>query len=97
VVRDLEGRLEKAMAMAGAARRVARLTPVRLEAARAAETQAVARYRAGLGTLLEVADAQRLLAQAEIDDSLARLNVWRALLAKAAAEGDLEPFLGRAR
>lgn len=97
VVRDLQGRLEKANAMAAAARRVARLTPVQLEAARAAETQAMARYKAGLGTLVEVAETQRLLAQAEIDDSLARLNVWRALLARAAAEGDLEPFLGRAR
>jgi outer membrane protein TolC len=97
VVRDLQGRLEKANAMAAAARRVARLTPVQLEAARAAQTQAMARYKAGLGTLIEVAETQRLLAQAEIDDSLARLSVWRALLARAAAEGDLEPFLGRAR
>ena len=47
----------------------------------------------GLGNIVEVAEAQRLLAQAEIDDSLARLAVWRALLAIAATQGELEPFL----
>jgi outer membrane protein TolC len=79
-----------------AARELAQLTPVQLEAARAAESQAQARYRAGLATLTEVADTQRSLAQAEIDDGLAKLNVWRALLAQSTAEGDLEPFLRRA-
>jgi hypothetical protein len=49
-----------------------------------------------LGTLIEVADAQRLVTQAEIDDSIARLNVWRRMLGLAAAEGDLEPFLKQA-
>jgi outer membrane protein len=40
-----------------------------------------------------VADAQGLLAQAEVQDQLARVDVWRALLASAIAEGDLTPFL----
>jgi len=47
--------------------------------------------QAGLGNITEVAEAQRLLTQAEIDDSLARLGVWRSLLGVAAAEGDLTP------
>ena len=51
---------------------------------------------AGLGTALEVADAQRRLAQAEIDDSLARLGIWRARLAVFAAEGDITPLLTEA-
>jgi len=42
---------------------------------------------------VEVAEAQRILTQAEIDDALARLSVWRALLAVAVAEGDLAPYL----
>jgi hypothetical protein len=42
---------------------------------------------------VDVADAEKLLAQAEIEDSLARLRVWRALLAVAASQGDLAPFL----
>jgi hypothetical protein len=44
-----------------------------------------------------VAEAQRLLVQAETEDALARLGVWRALLAAAAVTGDLEPFLRLSR
>lgn len=97
MVQDLTGRLDKAQAALEAAQRITRQTPVQSEAARAAELQALARYKAGLGTLVDVADAQRALTQAEIDNSLAILTTWRALLAKAAAEGDLEPFLRRTR
>ena len=46
---------------------------------------------------MEVAEADRILAQAEIDDALARLGVWRGLLGIAAASGDLEPFLRQVR
>ncbi len=76
---------------------VARNTPVQLEAARTTEQQARARYQAGLAGVIEVAEAQRLLAQAEAEDALARLGVWRALLARAVAAGDLQPFLAAAR
>jgi outer membrane protein TolC len=93
ILQDLGGQLEKAQAQYRGSRRVAENTPIQLEAARAAEQQATARYNSGLGNIVEVAEAQRLLAQAEIDDSLARLAVWRALLAIAATQGDLEPFL----
>ena len=58
--------------------------------------QATARYQAGLGNIDEVAEAQRLLTQAEIDDALARLGVWRGLLAVATARGDIQPFLAEA-
>jgi outer membrane protein len=95
-VQDLTGGIEKAKAVLAGARRVAQNTPIQLEAARTTEQQATARYRAGLGNITEVAEAQRLLTQAEIDDSLARLGVWRALLGVAAAEGDLTPFLSSA-
>jgi len=79
-----------------AARRIAVNTAVELAAARAAESQATARYRAGLTTVVEVAEAQRLLTQAEIDDALARLAVWRGLLGVAAAAGDIQPFVAEA-
>jgi outer membrane protein TolC len=92
-LQDLTGGIEKAKAILEGARRVAQNTPIQLEAARTTEQQATARYRTGLGNITEVAEAQRLLTQAEIDDSLARLGVWRALLGVAAAEGDLTPFL----
>jgi outer membrane protein TolC len=93
ILDDLRSELEKGQAQLAGARRVAQNTPVALDAARAAEQQATARYKSGLGNIAEVADAQRLLTQAEIDDALARLGVWRALLAVAAAQGDLQPFL----
>jgi outer membrane protein len=93
VLQDLNGQIAKAKAVLNGARRVAQNTPIQREAARITEQQATARYRAGRGNITEVAEAQRLLTQAEIDDSLARLGVWRALLGVAAAQGDLSPFL----
>jgi outer membrane protein len=96
IVNDLETRRNRALASLEAAREIALLTPVQLESARAAASQAEVRYRTGLGPVTEVADAQRVVAQAEIDDALARLNVWRALLALRIAEGDLRPFVEEA-
>jgi outer membrane protein TolC len=93
LLQDLNGRVERAKAALNGARRLAENMPAQLEASRAVELQATARYKAGLGTLVEVAEAERLLTQAEIDDSLAKLNVWRAMLGLAAAQGDLGPFL----
>ncbi len=97
VIQDLTGERERARAEVDGARHIAEQTPIQLEAAKVAERQVLARYQAGLATLVEVADAQRLLAQAEIEDSLARLRVWRALLGLASSRGDLEPFLAQIR
>jgi outer membrane protein TolC len=80
-----------------AARAIAANTPIELAAAQQSENQARARYNAGLTSIIEVADAQSLLAQAEVQDQLARVDVWRALLASAAAQGDLTPFLALVR
>jgi outer membrane protein len=97
VLTELKGRWNAAQATLDGARRIAANAPVQTEAARMTVRQATARYQAGLTNIVEVAEAQRLLAQAEIDDAIARLNVWRAKLAVAAAEGNLEPFLEQAR
>ena len=97
VVQNLTAQNERARAEVEGARRVAENTPIQLDAAKATEAQVRARYQAGLATLVDVADAQRLLAQAEIEDSLSRLRVWRALLTLAASRGDLEPFLQEVR
>jgi outer membrane protein TolC len=86
---------QEAAAMAQAARAVAANTPVQLAAARQSEAQATARYQAGLASIVEVADAQSLLAQAEVQDQLARIDVWRALLIQSAAQGTFVPFLSR--
>jgi outer membrane protein len=81
-----------AAAMVDAARAVAANTPVQLAAARQSEAQANARYQAGLASIVEVADTQNLLAQAEYQDAAARVDIWRALLAEAVARGDLASF-----
>jgi outer membrane protein TolC len=82
-----------AAAIVRASRAIAANTPVQLAAAQQGEAQARARYEAGLTSIIEVADAQGLLAQAEAEDQLAHVDVWRALLAAAAADGDLTPFI----
>ncbi len=96
-VQTLKAQNARARAQLDAARLVADNTPIELKAAQEAEARARARYDAGLATLTEVAEAQRLLAQAEIDDGVARLSVWQALLAEATARGDLAPFLDQVK
>ncbi|MFZ0663981.1 MAG: TolC family protein [Acidobacteriaceae bacterium] len=92
----LTGQQQTALAELDGARRVAENTPTELAASQQSEQQALARFHAGLGTIVDVAEAQGLLAQAEMDDSLARLSIWRALAELAAANGDLTPFLNTA-
>ncbi|PWU01303.1 MAG: hypothetical protein C5B51_23265 [Terriglobia bacterium] len=96
IATDLKARWNAAVAIVEGARRVAANTPAQVAAARAATDQATARYQAGLANIDEAAEAQRLLTQSEIDDALARLGVWRALLGVAAAAGDVQPFLAEA-
>ncbi len=93
---NVTGQLERARATLEGARRVAGNTPIELKASRDSEAQARARFQAGVGTIVDVAEAQRLLVEAEIDDSLARLSIWRALADVAAAEGDVTPFFNLA-
>ena len=92
-LQNVTGQTAQAEAVLDAARKVAANTPVELKASQDSETQAVARFKAGLGTIVDVAEAQQLLLQAQIDDSLATLNIWRALARLAAAQGDLQPFI----
>ena len=93
---DLRAQWNRAVAKLKGARRVAANTPVEVSAAEAALRQATARYQAGLSNVDEVAEAQRLLTQAEIDNVLARLSVWRGLLGIATAAGDIQPFVAEA-
>lgn len=92
-IQDLTGQMQSALAQLKSARLVAQQTPIELAAARASETQSRARYDASLATLVEVADAEALLSQAEMDDAVARLSLWRGLFTLASAQGDLQPFL----
>jgi len=88
---------ERAKAAYDSAVLISQNTPIELEAARLGETQATARYKAALAPIVDVAEAERLLLQAEIEDNLARLTVWRAMLGEALAQGDVQPFLELAR
>lgn len=89
--------IERAKAAYDSAVLISQNTPIELEAARSGESQATARYKASLAPIVDVAEAQRLLLQAEIEDTLARLTVWRTMLGQALAQGDLQPFLELAR
>jgi outer membrane protein TolC len=96
IATDLRAQWNTAVATLEGARKIATNTPVEISAAHAALDQATARYQAGLANIDELAEAQRLLTQAEIDDALARLGIWRGLLGVAAAAGDIQPFLAEA-
>jgi len=86
----------RARALVESARRVAENTQVQAKAARETLTRARVRYEHGLTNITEIADAQRLQAQSEIEVSVAKLAVWRAMLAAAKSQGDLKPFLEQA-
>jgi outer membrane protein len=93
----IAGQVQAASAIFEGSVRVARTTPAGLGAARSAEEQILARYRAGLAQAVDVADAERALAEAEADEAVARLDVRRAALLVARAAGNLEPFFRSAR
>lgn len=80
-------------AVVAASREIAQNTPVQLAAAQQSERQARARYEAGLASIVEVAEAQNLLVQAEYLHAAARVDVWRALLSRAVAGGTLDSFV----
>lgn len=96
VLAGLQQQSNAARATLRQARRIAGLTPKEVQDARAGFSQANAQYKAGLTSIVTVAEAQRLLAQAEIDDSLAKLAVWRAWLQTQIVNGDISPFLKEA-
>src|SRR5579875_1941568 len=89
---QIKDQLDSAQAMLRGAEKIAANIPLELGAARATWNQNNSRYRAGLMTVLDVADAQQLLTQAEVDNAVARVNVWRAMLLVSRAAGDLAPF-----
>jgi len=93
----MKGQYARAHALIDGALRIAQETPNQLKAAQDAERLTRERYKYGLATVTEVADTERLLTQAEIEEAIARLNVWRALLIAARLQGDLQPFLQRAK
>jgi outer membrane protein TolC len=96
-IATLQTQQVRAEALLKAASAIAQNMPAVLQAAEDTQERARARYNSGLADITEVAEAQRLLAQAEADDAVTRLSVWRALLAAAQVRGDLAPFLDQTR
>jgi outer membrane protein len=95
VLNTLKTQDKRASILIESARKIVANTEIQLKAARETLARAQVRYEYGLTNVVEVADAQRLQAQAEIEDAVARLAAWRALLAAARLQGDLKPFLDR--
>jgi outer membrane protein len=91
--RLLQEQYDQARASLRATRAIAANTPIQVSSAQTSLAQANARYKAGLTSIDDVAQSQRLMVQAQIDDSIARLNVWRAFLQLQAVRGNLQPFL----
>jgi outer membrane protein TolC len=73
----------------------ARQAPIQLRAARQAYNQAKSRYESGLTDLPTLLQSVVTLNRAEVDGYVATSNVWRFLLLKAAADGDLSLFMNQ--
>ncbi|UHG89546.1 TolC family protein [Spirosoma oryzicola] len=73
----------------------ARQAPIQLRAARQAYNQAKSRYESGLTDLPTLLQSVLTLNRAEVDGYVSISNVWRYLLLKAAAEGDLSLFMNQ--
>ena len=67
--------------------------PIQLKAAEAAYQQASARYQSGLTDFPTLMQSLVTLNRAEADMAIAYMNVWRSLLAIAAAKGDFSIFM----
>lgn len=92
-LQHLSAQVRRARSALDAAQKIADNASVELQSAQMTEAQAQARYRASLANVVEVAEAQRLLVQAQTDEAIAKISVWRALLLESFAEGNLQPFL----
>lgn len=72
---------------------IQRQAPIQVQSATDAYAQKIALYRNGLTTLVDVTQTLYALNRAETDRDLAFINVWQALLLKAAANGDILMFM----
>lgn len=73
--------------------KIANETPVQLHAANVAYRSVLSRYNAGLASFADLIQTQYTLIKAEMDVKQSYLQAWKALLLKAAAEGDMNLFL----
>ncbi len=67
--------------------------PLQLKAATDAYDQKTVLYKNGLANIVDVQQALFTLNRAQTDNSIAYINIWQALLLKAAASGDFDLFI----
>jgi outer membrane protein TolC len=91
----VQGEIERSRLRYGASLSTLQQVPIQLNAATDAYNQAKARYDAGFSTIMELTQTFAVLNRAEVDASVAKGNVWRAILLYAAATGDFDVFLNR--
>jgi outer membrane protein TolC len=96
VVQSLQTEDAQARARVRAAAELAASMPAQVRAAELAARQSQSRYRAGLATIADVAQANQILAQSRVKQAVANVGVWRALLEVASVHGDLKPFIAEA-
>jgi outer membrane protein len=96
VMQNLRTEDVQARARVQAALALAANMPVQVEASVVATRQAEARYKTGLGSVAQVAQANETLAQSRVQEAIAKVGVWRALLFVASVHGDIKPFLQEA-
>ncbi len=88
----LHDSLDAQLAMANSIK-VMKETAVQTNAADAAYRSMLSRYNAGLANFTELIQTQYTLLKAETDAKQAIINIWKALLQKSAAEGNVNVFL----
>jgi outer membrane protein TolC len=91
-VLNIKSQDAEAEALLRSAKKIAANAPIKVKAATEAARSTEIRYRFGLASVNDVALNEQLLRQSQVDYATAQLRVWRALLAVAAANGDLQPF-----
>jgi outer membrane protein TolC len=92
IARKLDYQREMAEVKWNNALRILEEVPIQYEAAREAFGRKSALYHNGLADLYDVLLAQNALNRAEAENEVAQVNVWAALLLKAAASGDFSIF-----
>ncbi|MCE7039401.1 TolC family protein [Dyadobacter sp. CY312] len=70
-----------------------REAPIQVQSASDAYLQKSVLYKNGLSNIVDITQALYVLNRAETSRDVAFINVWQALLLKAAAAGDLSPFM----
>ncbi|HEY9789034.1 MAG TPA: TolC family protein [Candidatus Obscuribacterales bacterium] len=95
IVQNLVAQNREARAMVEGAVALAQNTVIQVQAASEAELRARTRYESGLANIAEVAQAERLLTEAQVQMSVARVRVWSSLLAVSNSRGDIKPFLNQ--